>query len=413
MQHKVMVTGMGIVSCLGSGLAANWEALEAGRSGIGPITLFDASRLETRIAGEAPSNFDPEGCVPKKELRRLDRYQQFSLVAAEQAVNDAGLQFPPEDPYRCGVVIGSGIGGLASLEEGFANMIKRGPKGPHPLMILKVVINLSAGLVSIKYGIKGPNFGIVNACTSGASGLGEAYRLVKEGRADLMIAGGTEAVITELAIAGFNRLRALSIRNDEPERASRPFDLKRDGFVIAEGAGIMVLESEEHAKQRGARAHAEFVGYGSTGDAYHMVMPDPEAEAATRTMQIAVEDAEVDPSEVDYINAHGTSTDLNDAMETLAIKKLLGSKANDVAISSTKSMTGHMIGAAGAAEAIFSIMAMKKGVVPPTINLENPDPQCNLDYTPNKAVARKIDYALSNSFAFGGQNASLLFKRLG
>lgn len=411
MPRRVVVTGMGVVSCMGSGLTANWEGIIAGRSGIGPVTLFDATAFQTRIAGEVRGNFDPAGHIPPKQLRRMDRYQQFAVVAASEAMDDSGLQWPPKDPFRCAVVIGSGMGGLRTIEDGAETILQKGPKGAKPLLIPMAVINLSAGMLSIKFGFKGPNFGIVNACTSGSSAIGEAYRLVAERRSDVALTGGSEAVITPLSLAGFSALRALSTRNDEPEKASRPFDVDRDGFVVSEGAGMLVLESLEHATDRGARIHAEVVGYGATGDGYHYVMPDPTAEGAFHSMKIALEDAGIEPKEVGYINAHGTSTELNDKMETLAIKRLFQKQAEKVAISSTKSMTGHLIGAAGAVESVFTIMAIKTGIVPPTINLDNRDPECDLDYTAHRAISRDVEYALNNSFAFGGQNASLLFKR--
>jgi 3-oxoacyl-[acyl-carrier-protein] synthase II len=409
-RRKVVITGIGMVTCLGTGVETNWEAITSGRSGIGPITQFDASLFATRIAGEVRGAIDPAGHIPAKELRRMDRYQQFGMIAAGEAMQDSGFQYPPENPFRYGVVVGSGMGGLFTIEAGVIQYHTKGPKALHPLLIPKAVINLCGGMLSIKYGFKGPNFGVVNACTSGSSAIGEAYRLIREGRADLVLTGGAEAVITPLSVGAFNALRALSTRNDNPTLASRPFDRDRDGFVISEGAGVLVLESEEHAARRGANPHAEIVGYGATGDAFHFVMPDPEAEGAYQCMKMALEDAELDPSKIDYINAHGTSTDLNDKMETLAIKRYFGPYAYKVSISSTKSMTGHLIGAAGAVEAIYSIMALKTGVVPPTINLENPDPECDLDYTPNKSATKQMEYALSNSFAFGGQNASLVFR---
>ncbi len=411
MQHGVMITGMGMVTCLGTGVRANWEAVTAGRSGIGPITLFDCEKFATHIAGEVRGNFDPDQRVPVKEMRRMDRFQQFALIAAAEAMEDSALAWPPEDPFRYGAVIGSGMGGLATIEAAVLTYAEKGPRAVHPLTIPRCVSNLAPGMISIKYGFKGPNFGVVNACTSGTSAIGEAFRIIRDGRADVVLAGGAEAVITKLSVSSFNALRALSTRNDEPERASRPFDRDRDGFVISEGAGILILESEAHARQRGARIHAELVGYGATDDAYHFVMPDPEGEGAFWAMKQALEDAEVEPQQISYINAHGTSTDLNDKMETLVIRRLFGAAAERVAISSTKSMTGHLIGAAGAVEAIFTVMTMKTGTVPPTINLETPDPECDLDYTPNKARGRDVEWALSNSFAFGGQNGTLVFKR--
>ena len=402
---------MGMVTCLGSGVAANWEAIIAGRSGIGTITAFDCEKYHTKIAGEVRGNFDPQGYIPVKGFRRMDRYQQFALVAAAEAVWDSGISYPPERPYRGAVVIGSGMGGLATIELGADILREKGPKRVNPLLIPMTVINLAPAMVSIKYGFKGPNFGVVNACTSGASAIGEAARLIAEGRSDMAITGGSEAVITKLSIAAFNSLRALSEQNDEPEKASRPFDKDRSGFVIAEGAGILVLESLEHAEARGAKIRSEIVGYGATDDAYHFVMPDPEGDGAYHAMRLALEEAGVEPSRIGYINAHGTSTELNDVMETNAIKRLFGRSAMDVAISSTKSMTGHLIGAAGAVEVIYTVLAMQNGTIPATINLDHPDPKCDLDYTPHSAVRREVEYALTNSFAFGGQNASLVLKR--
>jgi 3-oxoacyl-[acyl-carrier-protein] synthase II len=312
-QHRVFVTGMGAVTCLGSGIQDNWTALMEGRSGIVPITHFDARDFISRIGGEIQGDFDPDGLVPRKDLRRMDKFQQFAMVAAAEAVRDSGITFPPKDnPYKYGALIGSGMGGLATIENAIFRFVEKGPRAAHPLTIPKAVTNLAPGLLSIKYGLKGPNFGIVNACTSGTSAIGEACRLIREGRAVAMIAGGSEAVLTNLSVSSFNALRALSTRNDEPEKASRPFDLDRDGFVLSEGAGIMILESEEHAKARGARVYAEIVGYGATDDAYHVVMPDPDGEGAYWAMKFALEDAGVNPEQIDYINAHGTSTELND-----------------------------------------------------------------------------------------------------
>ncbi len=412
MKRRVVVTGMGMVTCLGSGVETNWDAITQGRSGIGRITHFDTSGFSTHIAGEVKDGFDIYGCIPVKEFRRLDRHQQYALVAAHEAFMASGLQIPLADPYRCAVVVGSGMGGLETLETGHDTLKTKGPKRMSPLVIPMVVVNLTPGLLSMKYQFKGPNFGVVNACTSGASAIGEAFRLVSNGYADVAITGGTEAVVSAFSVSAFNAIRALSVRNDEPKRASRPFDKDRDGFVLAEGAGILILEDLETAAARGATIYSEIVGYGATGDAYHLVMPDPEGQGAYNAMKLALMEANVSPKDVSYINAHGTSTELNDKIESLAIKKLFGEHAGQVSISSTKSMTGHMIGAAGAVEAIFSIMAMRTNIVPPTINLDNPDPDCDLNYTPHKSVEKPIDCAISNSFAFGGQNAALVFKKV-
>jgi 3-oxoacyl-[acyl-carrier-protein] synthase II len=409
MQRRVVVTGIGLITCLGSGKDKNWRRLSAGESGIGPLTQFDCSEYSARIAGEVRGDFDPEGKI-KKETRRMDRHQQFTMLAAAEAVEDGELDPAQiEDPYKCGVILGSGMGGLFTIEEGVKRLSEKGPRrGTYPLVIPKAVINLAPGMLAMKYGFRGPNFGIANACTSGTSALGEAYRLIREGRADIMIAGGAEAIITPLCVAAFMGLRALSTRNEEPEKASRPFDKDRDGFVLSEGAGILLVESQESAKRRGVKPYCEIKGYAATDDAYHMVMPDPEGQGAYQAMRLAIEDAGLAPEAVDYINAHGTSTELNDIMETKAIKKLYGNNHQKVSISSNKSMIGHLLGAAGAVEAIFTILTIKHGIIPPTINLENPDPECDLDYTPLKAVKKDVAIAISNSFAFGGQNASLV-----
>ncbi len=411
MKRRVAVTGMGLVSCLGSGVETNWDAVTAGQSGIGVITHFDTTGFLTRIAGEVKDGFDLHGSIPPKEMRRLDRHQQYAIVAAHEAFESSGLQTPLPDPYRCAVIIGSGMGGLETIETGHDILKAKGPKRMPPLVIPMVVINLTPGLLSIKYGFKGPNFGIVNACTSGASAIGEAYRLVSGGYADVAMTGGTEAVVSAFSVSAFNAIRALSTRNEEPQKASRPFDIDRDGFVLAEGAGILILEAYDQAVARHATIHAELVGYGATGDAHHLVMPDPEGAGAFHAMKFAIDEAGIAPSDIAYINAHGTSTELNDKIESIAIKRLFGKSAQEISVSSTKSMTGHMIGAAGAVEAIFSIMSLKTDTVPPTINLDNPDPECDLNYTPHRAVSRHIDYAMSNSFAFGGQNAALVFKK--
>ncbi|MFA6221651.1 MAG: beta-ketoacyl-ACP synthase II [Desulfomonilaceae bacterium] len=411
MRRRVAITGMGLVTCLGSGVDQNWKELTNGHSGITAITSFDPHRLITKIAGEVRSDFDPEARVSAKELRRLDRHQQIGLVAACQAVAQAGLTTPPEDPYRYAVITGSGIGGLSTIQLGQEVLREKGPKRMPPLMIPMAVVNLLPGLVAMRFGFKGPNFGVVNACASSASAIGEAYRLVALGVSDVAVSGGTEAVVGEFAISAFNALRALSTRNSDPEKASRPFDAGRDGFVLAEGAGMMILESFDHAQSRGALILGEIAGYGATSDAYHIVMPDPEGAGAYEAMRLALEDAGISPEQVQYINAHGTSTELNDKTETVAIKRLFGDSAYDISISSTKSMTGHALGAAGAIEAIFTALTLQTGVIPPTINLEDPDPECDLNYTPNKSVDRIVEFGLSNSFAFGGQNVSLLLRR--
>ncbi|MGC8602801.1 MAG: beta-ketoacyl-ACP synthase II [Desulfomonilaceae bacterium] len=411
MRRRVAITGMGLVTCLGTGVEENWKQIVDGNSGIGPITLFDPERCLTKIAGEVPLVFDPLQYVPAKELRRLDRHQQIGLVAACQAVSSASFPSQPDDPYRCAVVIGSGIGGLSTIVAGHDVLRDKGPKRMPPMVIPMAVVNLLPGLVSMRFGFRGPNFGVVNACASSASAIGEAYRLISSGVSDVAITGGAEAVIGEFAISAFNALRALSTRNNEPAKASRPFDRDRDGFVLAEGAGILTLESWDHATNRGATIHAEIVGYGATSDAYHVVMPDPSGAGACQSMNLAIRDAGIQPEQIGYINAHGTSTGLNDKTETLAIKKSFGRSAYELSISSTKSMTGHALGAAGAIEAIFTVLTLERGIIPPTLNLDSPDPDCDLNYTPKTSVKRSVEYALSNSFAFGGQNVSLLFRR--
>ncbi len=411
MRRRVAITGMGLVTCLGTGVEDNWKQLVQGKSGIRPITLFDPQRCQTRIAGEIPVEFDPLQYVPVKELRRLDRHQQIGLVAACQAIDNAAFTTPPVDPYRYAVVIGSGMGGLSTIEAGCEVLREKGPKRMPPMMIPMAVINLLPGLVAMRFGFKGPNFGIVNACATGASAIGEAYRLIAFGSADVAITGAAEAVVSEFAISAFNALRVLSTQNDEPTKASRPFDRGRDGLVLADGAGMLTLESLDHAKERGATVHAEIVGYGATSDAYHVVMPDPDGAGACLAMNLAIQDAGIVPEQVGYINAHGTSTKLNDKTETLSIKRSFGPAAYKLSVSSTKSMTGHALGAAGAIEAIYTALTLERGIIPPTVNLDSPDPECDLNYIPNVSVERSVEYAISNSFAFGGQNVALLFRR--
>lgn len=409
-ERRVVITGMGTLTPIGIGLQAFWEALVAGKSGVGEITLFDASDLDTRIAGEV-KGFDPSEYMERKEVRRMDRYAQLAVAAATMAIQDAQLDLDGIDRERVGCWIGSGVGGIQTLEDQARTLVERGPNRISPFFVPMMIANMASGQVSIMFGLKGPNACTVTACASGAHSIGDAFRIVQRGDADIMIAGGAEAGVSLLAMAGFCAAKALSRRNDEPERASRPFDAERDGFVMGEGAGILVLESLESALSRGARIYAELVGYGATADAHHITAPAPEGKGAAKAIRLALEDAGIEPHEVDYINAHGTSTELNDYFETLAIKAALGEAAAKVAISSTKSMTGHLLGAAGGVEAIASVMAIQEGIIPPTINYENPDPRCDLDYVPNAARRQPVRVALSNSFGFGGHNAVLAFKR--
>ncbi|MGQ9779892.1 MAG: beta-ketoacyl-ACP synthase II [Bacillota bacterium] len=408
--HRVVVTGLGLISPLGVGTEKTWEGLVAGRSGIGPVTAFDASSLPTRIGGEV-KDFDPTAYFDRKEARRMDRFTQFAVVAAKMALEDAGLVITEENADRVGVIIGSGIGGMQTLEEQCRIYFERGPSRVSPFFIPMLISDMAAGQVSIATGARGPNSSVVTACASGAHSLADCFYHLQRGSADVMIGGGSEAAITGLSYAGFCAAGTLSTRNDAPEKASRPFDAKRDGFVMGEGAGILILERLEHAKARGARIYAEMVGVGLTSDAYHITAPHPEGAGAARAMIMAMREAGIRPEEVDYINAHGTSTELNDKTETMAIKTALGEHAYRVAISSTKSMTGHLLGAAGALEAAITVLAIARGIIPPTINYEYPDPDCDLDYVPNQARRAEIRVALSNSLGFGGHNACLAFKR--
>ena len=404
------MTGLGAVTPLGTGVGAFWDGLVNGRSGIARITRFDASDMDSRIAGEV-RDFEAEAFIDRKEARRMDRFVHFAVAAARMAVDDAGLDPTKEDPERFGVFIGSGIGGMETLTDQFETLRTKGPRRVSPFFVPMMIGNMAAGHVSILFGAKGPNLTIVTACASGSNAIGEAARAVRHGQVDLAVAGGTEAAIVRLAIGGFCAMKALSTRNDEPERASRPFDKDRDGFVMGEGAGMVILESLEHALARGARIRAEFAGYGLTSDAYHMVEPAPEGDGGRRSMLAALRDAGLRPEDVDYINAHGTSTPKGDIGETQAIKAVFGPHARRVAVSSTKSMTGHLLGAAGAVEFVACVKALEEGVIPPTINLERPDPECDLDYVPNQARRVPIQVAMSNSFGFGGQNATLVVKK--
>jgi 3-oxoacyl-[acyl-carrier-protein] synthase II len=407
---RVVVTGLGAVSPLGIGIAANWDAVVAGRSGIAPITLFDPSALPVRIAGEV-RGFDPGLYLEKKEIKKVDRFAQFAIAAAQMAVDDAALAFAPEQAGRVGVVIGVGMGGLATLEEYHKAFLEGGLKRLSPFVIPRVIANMAPGLIAIRFGCTGVNYTPTSACASGGHGVGEAFRLIRDGEQDVVIAGGAEAAITPLGIAGFAVMRAMSTCNEEPARASRPFDRERDGFVIGEGAGVLVLESLARAQARDARIYAEVVGYGANCDAYHITSPAPDGRGAAECMQLALASGGLLPTDVDYINAHGTATPYNDANETQAIKRLFGEHAARLAVSSTKSMTGHLFGGAGGIEAVYTVLTLRHGIMPPTINYEQPDPDCDLDYVPNTARRAPVRVALSNSFGFGGANACVAFRR--
>jgi len=416
-RRRVVVTGLGALTPLGNTAEEFWAGLVQGRSGIGPITKFDAHakdahgayRYPTRIAGEI-RNFDPLSFVDKKEARRLDPYLQYAVASAVMAVQDAGIDVGKVDSARFGVIVGSGIGGITTLLDGEHILQEKGPERVSPFLIPMLIVNMASGLVSMRFGAKGPNTSVVTACATGNHAIGDAFKVIQRGDADLMIAGGAEAIIVPLTMAGFCAMKAMTNRNDDPPRASRPFEADRDGFVPSEGAGIVVLEALEHARRRDARIYAEIVGYGMTGDAHHMTAPDPEGDGAARAMAAAVRDAGLDVGAVGYINAHGTSTQYNDKFETIAIKRVFGEHARRLAVSSTKSMTGHLLGAAGGIEAIATVLALHHGILPPTINYETPDPDCDLDYIPNQARKQNVEIALSNAFGFGGTNATLAFR---
>ena len=411
MRRRVVVTGMGAVTPVGNTVAATWEALLAGQSGVAPITKFDASSFPVRFAAEV-KGFNPGEYMDRKEIKRSDWYTQYAVAAAKQAMADSGLlQYSGLDPDRIGVVIGSGIGGLKSFEEQHDVYRELGQSKISPFFIPMFIADIAAGVVSMQFQAKGPNYATMSACATSAHAIGDACRIIQYGDADMMICGGSEATVTPMAIGGFANMKALSERNDAPERASRPFDKDRDGFVMGEGAGIVILEEMEHAQARGARIYSEIVGYGATGDAYHLTAPAPNGEGAQRAMRRAMKDAGLTPTDVQYINAHGTSTPANDLNETLAIKAVFGEQACKINVSSTKSCTGHMLGAAGAVEFIISTLVVKDGVVPPTINYDTPDPELDLNYTPNASVRREVTAALSNSFGFGGHNATLAVRR--
>jgi 3-oxoacyl-[acyl-carrier-protein] synthase II len=408
-QRRVVVTGLGLVTPLGTGVEKTWKALCAGESGIGRITRFDPTGYDAQIAGEV-KDFDPAQFIEKKEIKKMDTFIHYAVGASQLAVDDARLKVVPEEATRVGVYIGSGIGGLGSIEHYHDVLKEKGPGRVSPFFIPMTIINLASGQVAIRLGAKGPNSCAVTACATGNHCIGDAYRLIQRSDADVMIAGGAEAAITPLGVAGFASAKALSFRNDEPTKASRPFDKDRDGFVLGEGAGVVVLEELEHARRRGARIYAEVIGYAMNSDAYHITAPPEEGEGAVRCMEMALKNAAVAKSDIGYINAHGTST-MADAIETKAIKQVFGEQAYRIPVSSTKSMTGHLLGAAGGIEAVFSILALFHGLLPPTINLDHPDPACDLDYVPNQARPSTLNVVLSNSFGFGGVNACLLFRR--
>ncbi len=409
--RRVVVTGVGVVSPLGTGVEKNWAAVTAGQSGLGPITRFDASELPTRIAGEV-KDFNAEDYIEKKEIKKMDRFIQYGLAAAEMALDDSGLEITEENAERVGVLVGSGLGGLPAIEKYHEVLLDRGYKRISPFFIPMLIINLAPGHISMRFGAKGPNLASVSACATGTHSIGDAYHMIARGDADAMFAGGTESTITPLGIGGFNVMKALSTRNDDPQAASRPFEKNRDGFVMAEGAGILILEEYAAAKARGAKIYCEIAGYGLSSDAYHLTQPSPGGEGAARCMKMSMKNAGLNPEDVDYINAHGTSTHFNDLYETMAIKSVFGEAAKRLMVSSTKSMTGHGLGAAGGIEAAFCALALERGVIPPTINYAEPDADCDLDYVPNEARQVDCKVALSNSFGFGGTNATLAFRRI-
>ncbi|MBI3323512.1 MAG: beta-ketoacyl-ACP synthase II [Candidatus Omnitrophica bacterium] len=409
-RRRVVITGLGVISPVGNTLQEAWSSLVQGRSGVGPITLFDASQYPTRFAAEV-KNFNPAPYLSTKESRHSDRFVRFAVASAKQAVADAKLEMAREDPHRIGVWIGTGMGGLGTIEEGYRDLEARGPSRVRPFFIPMIICNMAPGQISISLGVKGPNSCTVSACASSAHAIGDAFEIIERGDADVMVAGGSECAITPLGVAGFCALKALSTRNDDPATASRPFDKGRDGFVIAEGAAMVILEELERAKRRGARIYGEVIGYGMTADAYHITAPDPKGEGAAGAMSAALQDAGLKPQEISYINAHGTSTPLNDKIETLAIRKVFGEQAKKVPVSSTKSMTGHLLGAGGALEFAACCMAIQDQIIPPTINYKTPDPECDLDYVPNQARRAKLNIVLSNSLGFGGHNVSLIVRK--
>jgi 3-oxoacyl-[acyl-carrier-protein] synthase II len=409
MNKRVVVTGVGMISPLGVGVKENWEAICQGKSGIGPVTRFDITDFPSKIAGEV-KGFNPEDFIDKKETKKMDIFIHYALASGMMALKDSGLIIDESNADRVGVLVGAGLGGLSTIERYHSVLLEHGPKRISPFFIPMLIVNLAPGQISIYFGARGPNSSVVTACATGNHSIGEACRIIQRGDADVMIAGGAESTITPLAIGGFCSMRALSTRNEEPQRASRPFDKDRDGFVIAEGAGLLILEELEHATRRGARIYAEIIGFGCNADAYHISAPSPNGMGAAKCMEIALKDAGINYDEVDYVNAHGTSTPLNDLSETMAMKTVFKDRARKIAVSSTKSMTGHLLGAAGGVEAIYSVLAISHGVIPPTINYETPDPECDLDYVPNTPREAAVRVVMSNSFGFGGTNATLIFR---
>jgi 3-oxoacyl-[acyl-carrier-protein] synthase II len=408
--RRVVITGIGPITPIGIGKEKYWNSLIEGKSGIGKITCFDAEDFSVKIAGQV-DDFCPEDYMDKKQAKKMDRFAQFAVAGTEIAIKDSEMNLDKIDKKRVGIIIGSGVGGIQTFEKEHTKLLEKGPKRISPFFIPMMISNMAPGQVSMFFGFKGPSLDITTACSSGTHAIGESFRMIQNGTADIIITGGSEASVCPMAVAGFSSMRALSTRNEEPERASRPFDKNRDGFVVGEGAGLIVLEELEHALKRDAHIYGEIVGYGITSDAYHITEPEPDGEGAADAMRLALEDGKVDYKSVDYINAHGTSTYYNDKLETLAIKKVFKEHAHEISISSTKSMTGHLLGAAGGIEAIATVLTVERGIIHPTVNYEFPDEECDLDYTPNKSKIRDVKYALSNSFGFGGHNGSILIKK--
>ncbi len=411
MKRRVVVTGLGVVTPLSCKVEDFWNKLVAGQSGVHPLRILDTEPFKVKFGGDV-WDWEPSEYIDKYELKRIDRFTQFALVAATDAINLSGIDFSKEDPFKCGVILGSGIGGLHEIEEQVVRLIERGPDRVSPFTIPKLMLNAAGGAISIKYGLRGPNFTIATACASATNAMGDAFRSIQNGESDVVLTGGTEAAITKMGLAGFQNMKALSTRNNDPQRASRPFDAERDGFVLSEGAGMLLFEEFEHAKKRGANIMGEVLGYGASADAGHITQPDEQGSGAAKAMQIALDDAQLSPDAMGYINAHGTSTPLGDKAETKAVKSVFKDHAKKISISSTKSLIGHSLGASGGIEAVVAVKTLMSGIVHPTINLTNPDPECDLDYTPNVARERKVEVAMSNSFGFGGHNASIIVGQL-